>query len=271
MLVGGGEVGGAALRLLGPRSRVAYSSAVFSPAKEKSRPPTLAAVGNSKAAGSPSRGQLRQRRPARVAEAEQPRALVERLAGGVVERAAEPLEAAVLGHAGQQRVAAGGEQAQERRLDRVRLQVVGGHVAVQVVDRRQREPARGGEGLGGGDADEQRADQARALGDGDQLDVVERGARAGERVVDDGVDQLQVMARGDLGHHAAVAVVDRPARRRRWSAPRRRRDDRRAGVVAGRLEREDHSGSAASGTSSSRAASVAGVRHMTIASSPLSA
>ena len=81
-------------------------------------------------------------------------------------------------------------------------------MALQVVDGRQRQPARGGQALRGGDADEQRADQARALGDGDQLGVVERGAGAREGVVDDRVDELEVVAAGDLRHDAAVAVVD---------------------------------------------------------------
>src|SRR3712207_7239453 len=45
----------------------------------------------------------------------------------------------------EQRVAARGEQAQERRLDRVGLEEVGRDVALQVVDGRQREPAGGGQ------------------------------------------------------------------------------------------------------------------------------
>ena len=55
---------------------------------------------------------------ARVAEPEEPRALVERLACGVVERRAEPLRPAALAHGEQERVTAAGEQAEERRLER---------------------------------------------------------------------------------------------------------------------------------------------------------
>ncbi len=47
-----------------------------------------------------------------------PRALVEGLAGGVVERAPEHLVAVVLADARQQRVPAAGDQAHERRLER---------------------------------------------------------------------------------------------------------------------------------------------------------
>lgn len=38
--------------------------------------------------------------------------------------------------------------------------------------------------------------------------VVEGHAGAGQRVVDDGVQEVQVLAGGDLGDDAAVAVVD---------------------------------------------------------------
>src|SRR5207247_888317 len=55
------------------------------------------------------------RRAARIAEAEQPRTLVERLAGGVVERRPEDGEASVLLHVEEQRAAAAREEAQERR------------------------------------------------------------------------------------------------------------------------------------------------------------
>ena len=62
--------------------------------------------------------------PPGIAEAEQARALVERLAGGVVERLADHAHAgAVVVHLGQQGVAARRQQHQERRLQRLRLQV----------------------------------------------------------------------------------------------------------------------------------------------------
>ena len=80
-------------------------------------------------------------------------------------------------------------------------------MALQVVDRRERQPPRGGEPLRGRDADEQRADEPGPLRDRDQLDVVEPAPAARERVVDDRVDELEVVARGDLRHDAAVAVV----------------------------------------------------------------
>ena len=130
-------------------------------------------------------------------------------------------------------------------------------MAVEVVDGGERQPAGGGERLGGRDADQQRADQPRALGDRYELDVVEGGLRAGERVVDDGVDELEVVARGDLRHDAAEAVVHPLARDHVRADLAGSGDDRGAGVVAGGLEREDHAGGCE--------------RHMITASSPLSA
>ena len=55
------------------------------------------------------------RGPARVAEPEQARALVERFAGRVVERRAEDVEPGVVLHVEQERVAAAREQAEEGR------------------------------------------------------------------------------------------------------------------------------------------------------------
>ena len=63
-------------------------------------------------------------------------------------------------------MAAGGDQADEGRVERDRLQPQAGDVAGEVVDHHQRLAGRVGERLGRGDADQQRADQARALGDG---------------------------------------------------------------------------------------------------------
>jgi hypothetical protein len=128
---------------------------------------------------------------------------------------------------------------------------------VQVVDGHERQPAGGGERLGGRDTDQQGADQTRPLGDGHALDVVEGGAGAGERVIDDGVDELEVVARRDLRHHAAEARVHALRGDDVRADLARGGDDGGAGVVAGGLDREDHAAGC--------------VRHMITASSPLSA
>src|SRR6185312_11455622 len=99
-------------------------------------------------------GLLLDQRTTWVAEAEQPGGLVEGLAGGVVERLAEDLVRVVVADRGEQGVPAGGDQAEEGRLERLRLEEVRGDVALEVVDRDQRQPARGGDRLRGRDPDQ---------------------------------------------------------------------------------------------------------------------
>ena len=124
----------------------------------------------------------------------------------------------------QHRVPAAREQAEERRLDRLRLEVERGDVAVQVVDRDERQVPRPRDRLRRGDADEQRADEARALRDRDAVDVVERRARLPERLAHDGRDQLEMPARRDLRDDAAEPRVQ----------VRLRRDDVRADLAVRR-------------------------------------
>jgi hypothetical protein len=177
----------------------------------------------------------------------------------------------------EQRVAAAGEQADERRLHdrgpaRLQAQEVRRDVTLQVVDGRERQAARGGDRLRGRHADQQRADEPGALRHGDEPDVVERRAGATQRVVDRRVGELEVVARGDLRHDAAVGVVDALRRDDVGAQLAVGGDDGRARVVAARLEREDerHGTDEALGTSSRPPASVDWVRHITTASSPLS-
>jgi hypothetical protein len=109
-----------------------------------------------------------------------------------------------------------------------------------MVHRHERQARGRGQCLGRRETHEQRADQPRPGGRGDECDVAQPRPRAGERVVHDRVDQLQVMARRDLGHHSAVALVEaRLGGDDVAEHPPVARDDRRAGVVARGLERED--------------------------------
>ena len=74
-----------------PCRATSCATAVFSPEKLKSQPgrPSIGR-GKAKRRGSPASRQPLQRRPARPAQAEQLRHLVERLAGRIVHRAAQP-------------------------------------------------------------------------------------------------------------------------------------------------------------------------------------
>src|SRR5204862_6580575 len=93
-------------------------------------------------------------RAAGIAEAEQPRPLVERLPGGVVDRGAEHvwLAAAVL-DVEQHRVPAARAQAEKRRLQRIGLAVERRDVPMQVVDGGERQPPRPRDRLRSGDTD----------------------------------------------------------------------------------------------------------------------
>src|SRR5581483_10449281 len=73
------------------------------------------------------------RNAAGIAEAEQARALVERLAGSVVERRPEQLRLAMAAHGQQLRVSSAREQADERRLERRVRERERGDVPAQVV------------------------------------------------------------------------------------------------------------------------------------------
>ena len=134
------------------------------------------------------------------------------------------------------------------------------HVAVQVIHRHERQLAGGGKSLRGRQAHQQRADQAGTARDGNGVDVVEPSLGALERVRGDGIHEFQVVARGDLGDHAAVARMQQSLGRdhvRRNLAVTAH--DRCARVVAARLEGEDHAVVRSST-----------VRHMMSASSRLS-
>ena len=84
------------------------------------------------------------------------------------------------------------EQTEERRLDRLGLQVQRGDVAVQMIDRDQRQPVRPGDGLRGRETDEQRADKTRALRDRHRVEAPELGVGLRQRLTQHGHDQLEV-------------------------------------------------------------------------------
>ena len=108
---------------------------------------------------------------ARIAEAEEAGNLVEGLAGGVVDGLAEHLVAAVVLHDDEQRVAA---RHDERRRGEARGRDPGAsgvEMRLEVVDPHEREARRRARGLGGGDADEQRAGEAGAVENGDGVEI----------------------------------------------------------------------------------------------------
>ena len=109
-----------------------------------------------------------------------------------------------------------------------------------MVNADQRNAVRHGERLCKIDADEQRADEARVRGDGDQPDIAERDARFVQRLVRDARDRLDVRPPRNLGDDAAVETVNVNLRRDDVGGDTAtvsvRLDDRCAGLVAGAFD-----------------------------------
>jgi hypothetical protein len=77
-------------------------------------------------------------------------------------------------------------------------------VAVQVVDRDERQPPRPGERLRRGDADQKCPDQTGPLRDADGLDIAELGVRVGEGLPERRQDQLEMVPGGHLRNDTSV-------------------------------------------------------------------
>lgn len=82
------------------------------------------------------------------------------------------------------------------------------HMRLDVVYLVERLIVNDGESAGGESADEQRADQARRVGDGDGVDIVPGAISVRQGFFDDRVNDLQMAAGGDFRDDAAVFGVD---------------------------------------------------------------
>ena len=76
-------------------------------------------------------------------------------------------------------------------------------MALEVVDREQRQAVHRGDRLGGDEADDQAADQARAGAGRDAGELAKAQPGLGHDPGDQPVEDLDMGARGDLGHDAA--------------------------------------------------------------------
>ena len=107
-------------------------------------------------------------------------------------------------------MAAGHQQQKigEAKSFRRRIGQPGGQrVAFQVVDGDEGQVAHGGDGLGGHDADDHAADQARPAGRGDAVQLVEGQAGIGHGAGDQAVEMFQMGTRRDFRDDAAIGAM----------------------------------------------------------------
>lgn len=102
-----------------------------------------------------------------------------------------------------------------------------------------------GEGFGHARAHEQRARQARAGSVGHRIDIGRAQARLGERLLEQHGQAADVIARGELGHHATIRGVQvdlrvQPVREQAGIGV----VDRDAGFITGGFDAEDFHGGA---------------------------
>ena len=119
----------------------------------------------------------------------------------------------------------------------------GQRVRLEMIDRDQRLLADQRDGLGGGEPDDDAADQAGSGGGGDAVEAGEAHAGIRHRLGDDEVERLDMRARRDLRHDAAEGgvLVDLREHDVGHDPPRPLReplDHRRRGLVASRLDAE---------------------------------
>ena len=147
-------------------------------------------------------------RPARVAEIHEPRDLVERLAGCVVEGRTEHAVPKVVLHHDQHRVPAAHQEYDQRHLEIGLLEKSGIEVGLEMVHRDERHVPHERHRLRRRHADEQGTDKARAVGGRDGVDLVVVDAGLDDRLGDDRHDRLDMGTAGDLGHDTAIALMD---------------------------------------------------------------
>ena len=145
-------------------------------------------------------------RAAGIAEFEQLGRLVEGFADGVVDGAAKAVIDADILCDHQLAVAAGDQQQEVGKVDCVG-QPRGQGMPFEVVDGDKRFGVRRGDRLGGHHADDDAADQSRAACRGDAVEIAERDAGIGHGARDDAVEIVEVGARGDFRHDAAIRPV----------------------------------------------------------------
>ena len=154
----------------------------------------------------PCARRLLDRRAAGKAQLQHLGGLVEGLPQGIVQGRAEPAVAPdAFDH--QELAMAARDQQQEIGEGHGVGQPRGQRMGLQVVDRQQRQPVDRSDGARRGQAYDQAADQARAGGRRDRRQLREGEPGLGHDPRDQPIEDLDMGARGDLGHHAAERRV----------------------------------------------------------------
>ena len=148
-----------------------------------------------------------ERRAARVGHAEHARHLVKALARRVIARRAEDAELRIVLHVDDHAVPAGHDETEKRRLQLRIGQIVCRNVSPDVMHRHERhaEPQR--REFREVHPDKHRADQPRRIRHGHGVDVAARKLCLLQRLIREAVDGLDVLARRDLRHHAAIQFM----------------------------------------------------------------
>jgi len=146
-------------------------------------------------------------RPTGVVQPNELGGLVERLAGRIVQALAEQLVLTDAIDAHQLGMTAGNQQGDERKRRRGFFQHGRQQMALHVVYTDGRDIPGKGQGLGAGGTDQECADQPGACGIGDGVDFGGHAARFVQHLADQRQHALDVIARCELGHHAAEYAV----------------------------------------------------------------
>ncbi len=120
-------------------------------------------------------------------------------------------------------------------------------MGLEMIDRHQRLAEHQRHGLGRGETDQNSPDQPRSAGRRHRIEVARCRAGLAQGLRHDTVDDLDMRARGDLRHHAAIGGVVLDLRAHdigQDGAPAVRSDPdhRRRRLVAGGLDAEDQHG-----------------------------
>ncbi len=146
-------------------------------------------------------------RPAGIRQAHQLGGLVEGLAGSIIHRLTEQLVATDAIDAHQLGMPAGNQQCDERKRRRLLLEHRCQQMPFHMMHTNRRYAPGERQRLRAGGPDQQRADQSWAGGIGDRIDLRSITLGIGKHLANQRQHALDVIARGELGHYAAIDAM----------------------------------------------------------------